>query len=180
MRLLKPREEQLPPTITSDDRLADDRLERLLVASGKVAPEALEMTRHSAIAPGDSLAGRVVAAGLISTEELTATIAAHYGAERIDLSRIAPEPDALALLRREQARALRAVPIGVDEQGVQVAVVDPSPEHVALLQAAIGRPVRALVATHNVGGGGLTVLDALAPTLASSREVHGLLLEGHR
>jgi hypothetical protein len=39
---------------------------------------------------------------------------------------------------------------------------------------------RALVATHSTGSGGLTVLDALAPNLASSREVHGLFLEGHR
>jgi hypothetical protein len=37
-----------------------------------------------------------------------------------------------------------------------------------------------LVATHSTGSGGLTVLDALAPNLASSREVHGLFLEGHR
>ncbi|MGZ4452755.1 MAG: GspE/PulE family protein [Nocardioides sp.] len=157
MRLLKPREENVALPLTTDDRLGDDRLEQLLVAAGKVSAERLEDARHSSIAPGDSLAGRLVAAGLISTEELTATIAAYYGAERIDLSRVAPAPEALALLRREQARALRAVPIAVDQQGVRVAVVDPSPEHVALVQAAIGRPVHALVATHQ---GIVRALDA--------------------
>lgn len=39
---------------------------------------------------------------------------------------------------------------------------------------------RSLIAVHTGGAGGLTLLDALAPDLASSREVYGLFLEGHR
>ena len=39
---------------------------------------------------------------------------------------------------------------------------------------------RALVAVHDVGGGGLTLLDGKSPDLGSSREVHGLLLEGKK
>ena len=38
---------------------------------------------------------------------------------------------------------------------------------------------RALIATHAAGGGGLTILDALAPSLATSREAHGLFLGDH-
>lgn len=38
---------------------------------------------------------------------------------------------------------------------------------------------RALIATHSPGGGGLTILDALAPSLATSREAHGLFLGYH-
>jgi dipeptidyl aminopeptidase/acylaminoacyl peptidase len=38
---------------------------------------------------------------------------------------------------------------------------------------------RSLIAVHTGGAGGLTLLDALNPDLASSREVYGLFLEGH-
>ncbi|OIJ25974.1 pilus assembly protein PilB [Nocardioides luteus] len=75
-------------------------------------------------------------------------MADHYGAETIDFRRTSPQPDAVALLGADQARTLRAVPLAADAHRVFLAVVDPSPEHLARIGAAVGRPVVGLVATH--------------------------------
>lgn len=131
----------------------DDRLAKVLVSAGLVQPYQLDAVRNAAdIAVGDgTLAERLINAGTISDEDLTATLADHYNAERVDFRRIEPSPDALALLTRDRARVLRAVPFALSGDGehttVSVAVVDPSPEHVQLIEAATGHLVRPLLTT---------------------------------
>ncbi|GAB4008378.1 GspE/PulE family protein [Nocardioides ultimimeridianus] len=125
---------------------ADDRLARALVAARKLEPYQLDAVRNG---PGvGTLAEKLIAAGTISDEDLAATLAAAHGCSLVDFRTSDPDPAAVALLPRDRALALRALPMSATDDEVIVAVVDPSPEHVADIAAAIGRTVRPAVATH--------------------------------
>lgn len=89
--------------------------------------------------------------------------------------------------------------VAVTDDGGRLTMLSPAQTQLAIVELATVHPLnvnlerplaslfdikkldggRALVATHSIGGGGLTLLDALSPNLASSREVHGLFLGGH-
>ncbi|MCL2541020.1 MAG: GspE/PulE family protein [Nocardioidaceae bacterium] len=124
---------------------ADERVATLLVDAGRVQPYQLDAARD---AVGGTLAERLIASGAIGDDDLARTVAAAHSAALMDFRTTDPDPAAVALLPRDRARDLRAVPVSVADDEVVVAVVDPSPEHVGEVAAAVGRPVRPLVATH--------------------------------
>jgi type IV pilus assembly protein PilB len=66
--------------------------------------------------------------------------------ERVDLSTVAPDPAAVALLSEQQARELVAIPLSVDGDGVVVAVAEPTREVQDKLRSAIGRSITVQVA----------------------------------
>jgi len=124
----------------------DERVATVLVSSRNTEPHRIDAVRG---APGDgTLAERLIAAGVVTDEDLTRTLAEHYGVEVLDFRHTDPQPEALALLTGDAARALRALPVTIDGDLVVVGVLDPSPEHVADVAAAIGRPVVGKVTTH--------------------------------
>ncbi|GAB3857962.1 GspE/PulE family protein [Nocardioides maradonensis] len=134
------------PVVRSSREEADDRLGRLLVTAGRVQPYQLDAARN-----GEgigTLAQKLIASNVISDEDLTEAVAAASGRSVVDFRTTDPDPAAVQLLPRERALDLRALPIAVSDDEVTVAVVDPSPEHVAVIAAAIGRTVRPAVATH--------------------------------
>ena len=164
MRIRSPRHDApAVPAAPATQIGADDRLAALLISSRRLAPHQIDAVRSRG---GDgTLAERLIAAGEISDEDLAGAIADHYGAETIDFRRTSPQPDAVALLAADQARTLRVVPLAADAHRVFLAVVDPSPEHLARIGAAVGRPVVGLVATHRA-------LDlALASAYKATQEV---------
>ncbi|WGY00241.1 GspE/PulE family protein [Nocardioides sp. QY071] len=141
----------------------DERLGRILVAAGRVQPYQLDAVRDQ----DGGLGERLVASGAISDEALARALAEHHGVGVADFRQLDPAAEALALLTRDQALALDALPLTIDESGVLVAVLDPAPERVQLLSAVLERPVCPLVitrrdlerglatsyrATHEVGG----------------------------
>jgi type IV pilus assembly protein PilB len=119
----------------------------MLVTSRRLEPYQVDAARDGA--DGGSLAERLIASGTIGEDELAQTLAAHYGVDEVDFRHTDPAPDAVALLVREQAQALRAVPISAGEDGVVVAVVDPSPEHVADIASVLGQPATPKVTTYS-------------------------------
>ena len=138
------RGEEALPAPTSD--AYDERLADVLVSARLVQPYQLEAAQ-STTADG-TLAERLVWAGVLGEDEIARALAAHYGADEVDLSHTEPDPAAVALLTREQALELRALPVASTDDLVTVAVVDPSPEHLAVIRAAVGRPVVAVLTTH--------------------------------
>ncbi|GAA1976594.1 GspE/PulE family protein [Nocardioides panacihumi] len=124
----------------------DERLAGVLVATRLLEPYQVDAARGSA--EGETLAEKLIRSGTIGDEELAQALAEQYGVDQVDFRRADPEAAAVALLGRDQAQALRAVPVSVTDESVVVAVVDPSPEHVRDIAAALGRPVVAAVATH--------------------------------
>jgi type IV pilus assembly protein PilB len=124
----------------------DERVATVLVSSRNTEPHRIDAVRGS---PGDgTLAERLIAAGVVADEDLTRTLAEHYGVAVLDFRYTDPQPEALGLLPGDAARSLRALPVTIDGDAVVVGVLDPSPEHVAEVAAAIGRPVVAKVTTH--------------------------------
>ena len=72
-----------------------------------------------------------------------------HGGKRLAHAEIkAYQPDDIEPYLNDLAKELRAVPIGLADDRVIVAVVDPSPEHVAEVAAALGRSVTPAVTTH--------------------------------
>jgi type IV pilus assembly protein PilB len=142
---------------------ADERLGRMLVSAGLVQPYRLDAARG--LPSGGSLAERLIATGVMSDDKLAAVMGETYTVERIDLRAQSPDQAVAALLPPDAAIRLRALPISTDDDGVLVAVVDPSPEHVEAISAAVGQPVRARVTTHR------EIDRTLATTYRATRDV---------
>ena len=122
----------------------DERLGRILVAAGQVQPYQLDGVRE---AGGVSLGARLIDSGAITDVALARVLSEHYGVAIADFRTLTPDPEALALLTRDQAATLQALPVAVDEEAVTVAVPDPAPERVADVAAVLERPVRPIVTT---------------------------------
>ena len=134
-----------PPPLAAPDGY-DERVATVLVSSRRVEPHRIDAFRGA----GDegTLAATLVSAGVITDEDLARTLADHYGVEVLDFRHTDPQPEAVELLPGATARTLQALPVTIDDDAVVVGVLDPSPEHVAEVAAAIGRPVVAHVTTH--------------------------------
>jgi type IV pilus assembly protein PilB len=122
----------------------EERVASALVSTRRAEPSRVDAVRGSG-QPG-SLVDRLIEAGVLTEDELARTLAEHFGVEALDFRHTDPEPEAVALLRGDAARRLRALPLTVGDV-VAVGVLDPSPEHLALVAAEVGRPVVARVAT---------------------------------
>ena len=124
----------------------DERVATVLVSSRHAEPHRIDAVRGS---DGDgTLAERLIAAGVVTDKDLARALAEHYGVEVLDFRTVDPKSEAVALLSGAMARDMRALPVEVDSDVVVVGVLDPSPEHVATVAAAIGRRVLPKVATH--------------------------------
>src|SRR3954454_8573380 len=134
------------PALLASPEQYDERVATVLVSSRRVEPHRIDALRGSG---GDgTLAERLIAAGVVTDDDLAATLGGHYGVEQLDFRHTDPQPEAVSLLPGDTARALRALPVTIDHDVVVVAVLDPSPEHVATVAAAIGRPVIGKLTTH--------------------------------
>ena len=134
------------PELLASHEAYDERVAGALVATRRLAPYQVEAAQN-----GDgegTLAERLIGARLVTEEGLADAMAEYYGVEQVDFRRTDPDPEAVALLSRDLALQLQAVPIAVDDNLVVVAVVDPSPDHAAEIKAAIGRSVVLAVTTH--------------------------------
>src|SRR4051794_4687797 len=123
----------------------DERVATALVSARRAEPHRIDAVRDSG--QEDTLAERLVTAGVVTEEDLARTLAEHYGVSLLDFRHTDPEPAAAALLEGSTARSLCALPVTIEEDAVVVAVLDPSPEHMATVGAAIGRPSVARVVT---------------------------------
>jgi type IV pilus assembly protein PilB len=97
-------------------------------------------------ASGRRLGALLVEQGALSDTDLAAALSEHLSVPLIDLSHATPTPHAAELLPESIARSHLAVPIASDDDGVTVAVADPTPEVTAVVQSAIKLPVRIAVA----------------------------------
>ncbi|KAB2809001.1 pilus assembly protein PilB [Pimelobacter simplex] len=122
----------------------DERLGRILVAAGRVQPYQLDAARGD---DGGSLVHRLTAAGVVTEDVIAQTLADHHQVGVADFRTLEIEPDAVALLTRDQATTLEALPLSLDDDAVTVAVLDPAPERLSALAAVLERSVRPLVTT---------------------------------
>ena len=115
---------------------------RGLVSEADVA-QALIVQEESGKRIGETL----VEMGLLNPRELVLVLAELLHMPVVDIRRDNPEPEALALIPEEVVREHMAMPIRLDDDGLQVAVTDqPSASVRALLMESSDHPIRLVLA----------------------------------
>ena len=115
----------------------------LLLARGSLGPEDLDRALAGQSLSGDRLGAVLVAAGVVDELTVARALGEQFDLPVVDLSRQPPAKAAESLLPGELARALGAVPLGVDGDGAcVVAVADVTAGTGAELTRAVGGPVR--------------------------------------
>lgn len=113
--------------------------------------ESLEMLKNNTdLAKGGGRLGHVlIELGLLDERDLARILAEQRSLDVIDLRRTVPEPAATELLAESKARELLAIPVSLDDNGVLVAVADPTEGTLDGLRKAISKPVRIAVAAES-------------------------------
>ncbi len=101
----------------------EDYIVEILQDVGLITGSQLEDARANA-SDGNVLKA-LVDAGVLTQEDITRTLAAQNGMEFVDLASVAPPPDVLEIVKVDDARRYRAVPIALHEDTLVVAVSDP-------------------------------------------------------
>ena len=102
-------------------QLGDVLVLRGLVTHAQVQ-EALELQATS----GGRLGELLVQMGVLEERDLVEALAEFFGMPVADLRRYKPDPDALALIPENVARENMAMPISLHDDGLHVAVAEPS------------------------------------------------------
>ena len=63
--------------------------------------------------------------GTVSAEEVARTLASQNGMDFVDLARVTPNPDLVALLEPETARRYKTVPVSEHDGSLVLAIADP-------------------------------------------------------
>jgi len=107
--------------------IGDKRLGAILLDSGLLTDEELQMAleRHREV--GGSLAEVLVDMGLLSERRIAQAIEDHFGIPLVELHKMEIPPKVKALLPAEKAKELQAIPFALDEEAgvVRVAFVNP-------------------------------------------------------
>ena len=135
-----PQADRWPP-LPGSPKLGELLVQKQLVTHAQVSEALLQQS-----ASGKGLGTMLVELGVLDERNLAATVADQLGLPLADLSRQAPEPEALKLLPEAVARRLRAMPLRVTAAGLEIAVADPGPKIREDLSRAAGREVILLVA----------------------------------
>ena len=126
-------------------RFVSDVIVDLGFASRAVVDRAVEQARAEGAAPEELL----VKQGVITPDQLARAIAARYELEYFDLQERKPDPNALNLIRLEDAKRFQAVPVGFESDDV-VTVAMANPRDIVTLddlKLLIRRDVRPVVAS---------------------------------
>jgi type IV pilus assembly protein PilB len=121
-------------------------LGQLLVGSGAISHVQLADALVQQTSSGRRLGAILVEQGALTESDLASALSEHLGIPLVDLSHASPAANASELLPETIARGHLAVPIASDDDGVTVAVADPTPEVSAALQAEMRQRVRIAVA----------------------------------
>ena len=126
------------------------RLGELLVEAKLATYEQVVAALEKAMrGSGRSLGSELIADGSIGERDLAHMLALQQSLEVVDLRQVTPDPAAVALMPESMARALSAIPLSADDDGVVVGVADPTPSIVQSLREVLGGRVTVKVATQS-------------------------------
>jgi type IV pilus assembly protein PilB len=119
----------------------------LLVRRGLVSEDDVTQALVVQNETGKRIGETLVAMGAMNERELTLFLADLLHMQVVDLRRNNPQPDVLSLVPESIAREHMAMPIQLDDDGLQVAVADqPSVSVRALLTSSTDHPIRFVLA----------------------------------
>ena len=123
----------------------------ILLKKGWITHDRLDAALEAGRVSGMRLGETLLARGWLFEPELACALAEQFGLRYVDLVRHPLDPHAAALLPREVARRMFAVPVRFLEGGaVEVAVADPSDADPANLEQILGRTVEVVVGERSV------------------------------
>jgi cellulose synthase/poly-beta-1,6-N-acetylglucosamine synthase-like glycosyltransferase len=124
------------------------RLGELLVATGLITRVQLLEGLRIQERVGGRLGEVLVHAGLVPEDQVVAALAEQLRLPVVDLSKVRPEPDALALVPEPVARRHRFVPLAISDHVLYLAMSDPlDDDAVAELRAHTRLPIRIVIAS---------------------------------
>ena len=123
----------------------------ILLKKGWITHDRLDAGLEAARISGMRLGETLLARGWLFEPELASALAEQFGLRYVDLVRHPLDPNAAALLPREVARRMFAVPVRfLDNGAVEVAIADPSDADLASLEQILGRTVEVVVGERSV------------------------------
>jgi hypothetical protein len=122
----------------------------LIFRAGLLTEEQLEDALQEGVRSGKRLGEVLVESGLLDERDLGRLLADQKGLRFVELSTLALDPAATALLSAEKAHMFAALPVGIEAGVPLVAVADPSNELVTEnLRRALGSEPRLVVASRS-------------------------------
>jgi type IV pilus assembly protein PilB len=97
----------------------------LLEDSGLITSHQLEMARDRALADGGGVVKALTDLEIVTTEDITRSVAAASNMEFVDLSQIVVRPEIIDLIPRDKAYRYKAVPVALNDGVLLVAISDP-------------------------------------------------------
>ncbi|HYM64601.1 MAG TPA: hypothetical protein VES61_07970 [Gaiellaceae bacterium] len=151
----------------------DAPLGTLIFREGLLSAEQLEDSLGEAVKTGKRLGQVLVDKGLLQESQVARIIAKQKGLGFVNLGELQIDPDTARLLPHETAWLHHALPIGVEDGLLVVAVEDPTDEEaLQTVKTALGREARFVVATRSEI---LRILDELSSQKAPQPVPPGLL-----
>ncbi|WP_244931441.1 glycosyltransferase [Nocardioides sp. W7] len=130
-----------------EDRRARVQIAQMLTRSGLVTEDQLQAATLEYSRTGDPLGDILVSHGAISEDVLVAALSELHQLQRVGLTDFEPEDEVSRALPEVLAQELQALPVARSGNEFLVAVARPlGHEDLARVEAALGRPVRQLLA----------------------------------
>ncbi|MEV6872991.1 ATPase, T2SS/T4P/T4SS family [Amycolatopsis sp. NPDC051128] len=123
------------------------RLGEMLIDAGLATKDQVVTALEQSERVGKRVGSLLVELGTLSERDLARMVAKQHSLEFVDLRDVTPDPVVTELLSEETARALIAVPLGLEGERVAVAVASPSEATLRLLEGFIGRPLTIKIAS---------------------------------
>ncbi len=114
------------------------QLGQLLVEAGFMNQEQLDDALFEGSRTGERIGEVVIRRGLAGEEDVARLLAEQWNLEFVERSAIWFDPNALALMSREDAQRLEALPTRIEGGHVVVAVAEPTEERLEALREVIG------------------------------------------
>jgi type IV pilus assembly protein PilB len=122
------------------------RLGDLLIEKGLITEEQLELVLAEQKENGGKLGELLVTMNMLDPHVLADALATYFGLVVVDLRRDNVDPAVIALVPESMAREQLAIPVRSEDDGLYVAVAEPSDELRALLAKTTGRQVHLMIA----------------------------------
>ena len=122
------------------------RLGEQLIGSNLITEEQLEQALAMQRDSGGRLGEVLVSIGALNEQSLAHALAAFFGFDVANLRRDTVDPAVLTFITEDVARSLMAFPVRLDDDGLYIAVAEPSDGLRASLSSASGKNVKLLIA----------------------------------